>query len=179
MIFDQFFLEIQSNFYNLFLPVIFVSLKYSLGIILISIGVLFLLSLRGIYFKRKAMGLDQKNNYLKKTRLILGSIYIIVGFGIIFDYLIYLLIWIFHPFKSLILIIMENLIEGFYSLSEIIHPFIALGSFIAILQYFLSLFYFVNNRTVINKPHKSVYVLFCSVLEIVLFGFECLPYFLL
>ncbi len=179
MIFYQFFLEILSNFYDLLLPVIFVSLKYSLGIILIFIGVLFLLNLRGIYFKRKAIRLDQKNNYLKKTRLILGSIYIILGFGIIFDYLIYLLIWIFHPFKSLILAIIENLIENFYSLSELIHPFIALGSFVAILQYFLSLFYFVNNRTVINKPHKSAYVLFCSILEIVLFGFECLPYFLL
>lgn len=179
MIFDQFFLEIFSNFYNLFLPVIFVSLKYSLGIILISIGALFLLNLRGIYFKRKADGLDQKNNYLKKTRLILGSLYVILGFGIIFDYLIYLLIWLFHPFESLILVIMENLVENFYSLSEIIHPFIALGSFIAILQYFLSLFYYVNSRTVINKPHKSAYALFCSVLEILLFGFECLPYFLL
>lgn len=179
MIFNQFFLEILSNFYNLFLPVIFVSLKYSLGIILISIGVLFILYLRGFNFKRKVMGLDQKNNYLRKTRLILGSMYIILGFGIIFDYLTYLLIWIFHPFKSLILTIMENLIENFYFISELIHPFIALGSFLAILQYFLSLFYFVNNRTVINRPQKSAYVLICSVLEIVLFGFECLPYFLL
>jgi len=179
MIFDQRFLEILSNFYNQFLPLIFVSLKYSLGIILISIGILFLLSLRGIYFKKKVKGLDQKNNYLKKTRLILGLIYVIVGFGIIFDYLIYLLIWIFHPFKSLILIIMENLIEDFYTLSEVVHPFIALGSFIAILQYFLSIFYFVNNRTINSKSHKSAYMLICSVLEIVLFGFECLPYFLL
>ena len=72
-----------------------------------------------------------------------------------------------------------NLIENFYSLSELIHPFIALGSFVAILQYFLSLFYFVNNKTVNNKPHKSAYVLLCSVLEILFFGFECLPYFLL
>ncbi|MFX1260393.1 MAG: hypothetical protein ACFFAN_21290 [Promethearchaeota archaeon] len=179
MIVNQFFLEIFSNFYNIFLPVIFVSLKYSLGIILISFGVLFLLNLKGIYFQRKAIGLDQKNNNLKKIRLILGSLYIIIGFGIIFDYLIYVLIWIFHPFKSLILIIMENLIEDFYYISELIHPFIALGSFIAILQYFLSVYYFVNNRAVINKSHKSVYVLFCSVLEIILFGFECLPYFLL
>lgn len=179
MIFNQFFLERFSNFCNLFLPLIFVSLKYSLGLILIFLGILFLLSLRGIYFKRKAMELDRNNSNLKRIKVILGSIYIIVGFGITFDYLIYLLIWIFHPFKSLILIILENLIEDFHSLSEIFHPFLALGSFIAILQCIFSLFYFINNRNVINKPHNSAYVLFCSVLEIVLFGFECLSYFLL
>ena len=137
MIINQFLLETFLNFYNIFLPVIFVSLKYSLGIILVSIGVLFLLNLKGIYFQRKSI---QKKNNLKKTKLILGSIYIIVGFGIIFDYFIYLLIWIFNPFKSLILIIVENLIKDFYSLREVIHPFIALGSFICFLAFLMRIF---------------------------------------
>ena len=63
MIFNQLFSNPLSSFYNLFFPILFITLKYSLAIILISIGVLFLLRLRGFYLKQNSMGLEQKTRY--------------------------------------------------------------------------------------------------------------------
>lgn len=67
---------------------------------------------------------------------------------------------------------------NFADFNNIISPLIALGSFIAILQTILAFFYFINNRFLLIRPKKSIVIMVSSVIEILLFGFECLPYLL-
>jgi len=175
---DLFLIQLLIN-YNLFFSILLIILKYSLVVILIFYGVLFLLRLRVIYSKHYNIAFKKSNRGLKIIWLILGFIYINLGFGILFDYLIYLLIFISKPFKGFILFTIEQIIEDFDLLKAFLTPLIALISALAISQCFLGLYYFTNNKHVINKSHKSSYVLIYSVLEIMLFGFECLPYFLI
>ncbi|MFX0032707.1 MAG: hypothetical protein ACFE8E_04560 [Candidatus Hodarchaeota archaeon] len=141
-------------------------------------GVLFLLRLRSIYSKHRNLVFKKSHSRIKTVWFILGFVYIILGFGILFDYLIYLLIFISKPFKGFILFAIEQIIEDNYILKAFLTPILAFVSALAISQCFLGLYYFTNNKYINNKHHKSSYILIYSVLEIMLFGFECLPYFL-
>ena len=169
-----------------FFPFLFHFLKFTLVGVLFTIGVLILLKLRGIYLQQRAKGdCMNTNNSMRKTRLILGFAYIIVGFGFLFNYLTYILIWLFNDFEGFLLIWLNSFIEIFPEFFEnmpmffeIYHPIIAIVSFTAILQYIMAFFYLVNNNKVISNPKKSVNLLVSSSIEIILFGMECLPYFL-
>ena len=179
MPYEQLFLNQLLINYDLFFSMLLIILKYSLAGILILYGVLFLMRLRNIYSKHHNLDFKKNNSRLKKIWFILGFIYIILGFGISFDYLIYLLIFISKPFKGFILFVIEQIIEDNDLLKAFLTPIIAFVSALAISQCFLGLYYCTNNKYIINKHHKSSYVLIYSVLEIMLFGFECLPYFLM
>ena len=82
-------------------------------------GILTLLKLRGIYFKSRLISSENKKgkkSLLNKPRLILGSAYIILAYGIFFNYLIYFLIWVLEPLP-------DRLIFNYISLTGI-NPYI-------------------------------------------------------
>ena len=169
-----------------FFTFLFYFLKFTLVGVLFTIGTLILLKLRGIYLRQNAKGdYMNTNKFMRKTRLLLGFAYIIVGFGFLFNYLTYFLIWVFSGFDGFLLIFLNLLIDIFPDFPanisffiEIYHPIIAILSFSAILQYIMAFFYLVNNNKVISNPKKSVNLLVISSIEIIFFGMECLPYFL-
>ena len=166
---------------------VFYFLKFTLVGILFSIGILVLFRLRGVYLQQRIKGDGSDNNKaMRKVRLILGFSYIITGFGILFNYLIYILLWFFRNFNGILLssldslnaVISEEFHINFTLFIELIHPIIALLSFTAILQYIMALFYLINNNRVISNPQKAITLLIVSTIEILLFGMECLQYLL-
>ncbi len=72
-------------------------LKYIFVFIILFIGILTLIRLRGVYRQSRLMGTNKEEDSLTKTRLILGCLYIFLGFGILFNYLTYFLIWVLEP----------------------------------------------------------------------------------
>jgi len=181
--------EIIENIYILYLdffPNLFLILKFVLVIILFSLGVLYLLSLKGNYLRQKLLKIEDETNDFSNISIILGIILIMMAFGVLLNYLIYFFIWVFQYFDGFILIslslfedfMVENFGLNITVFNEIITPLIALGSFISILQIIFVLFYFTNNRFVVIRPKKSIIILTTSVIQILLFGFECLPYLL-
>lgn len=175
-------IEYYFNFFYL----VFSFLKFTLVGVLLTIGILILLKLRGIYLQLRIKGdCKNKNKIMSKTRLFLGFTYIIIGCGILFNYLIYILIWAFNSFDGVLLIWLNSLTTIFPENQDIIvnyielfRPIIAILSFATILQYIMAFFYLVNNNKVISNPKKAVNLLIISTIEIFLFGLECLPYFL-
>ncbi|MEJ2296434.1 MAG: hypothetical protein P8Y23_16915, partial [Candidatus Lokiarchaeota archaeon] len=95
-----------------------------------------MLSLKGIYLKQKILNSEEDGNDFNNLRIILGLSFIILGLGILFNYLIYFFILIFQYFDGFILIslmLIENLIidsyhVNFIEFNNIIIPLIALGS---------------------------------------------------
>ena len=123
---------------------------------------------------------------MRKVRLFLGFTYIITGFGILFNYFTYFLIWFFRNFNGILLFTLNSLnyvISEEYHINitlfiELFHPIIALLSFAAILQYVIALFYLINNNRVISNPKNAITLLIISTIEILVFGMECLQYLL-
>ncbi|TFG17249.1 MAG: hypothetical protein EU531_03895 [Promethearchaeota archaeon] len=181
--------EIIENIYILYLdffPKLFLILKFFLVIILFSLGVLYLLSLKGNYLRKKLLKIEDETNDFNNISIILGIVFIMIAFGVLFNYLIYFFIWVFQYYDGFILIslsLFEDFMVKNFGLNitvfnDTITPLIALGSFISILQIIFVLFYFTNNRFVVIRPKKSIVILTTSVIQIFLFGFECLPYLL-
>jgi hypothetical protein len=171
---------------NLF-QIIFIFLKFTIVGILFCIGILVLFRLRGVYLQQRVKGeVSNNNRAMRRIRLILGFTYIITGFGILFNYLIYILIWFFRDFNGFLLLSLNsisNVIPVEYRANitlfiELFHPIIAILSFSAILQYVMALFYLINNNRVISNPKKAITLLIISTIEILFFGMECLQYLL-
>ena len=94
------FLEDFCIEFNRYALIYFQFFKYIFVIVLLGCGILTLLKARGIYFKTRAFSSDKNENKvdpLTKPRLIIGTIYIVAGSGILFNYLTYFLIWILDP----------------------------------------------------------------------------------
>ena len=85
-------LENWCILFNKFSRVVFVSLKYIFVFIMLSIGILTLLKLRGIYLKTRNSNVEDHEDRLKQPRLILGGSYIFFAIGILFNFLTYFLI---------------------------------------------------------------------------------------
>jgi hypothetical protein len=179
--------------FNNFFLIFHIYLKYIFIFIIFSIGIFTLLKLRGIYRQSRLIDKNEKQDMFMKPRLILGCSYIVLAFGILFNYLTYFLIWILDPLP-------DRLIYNFISFSGI-DPFYLNGiidinlsqfpheqtiyycfsflSLMAILQILLSLWYLINNNRLISNPRKTIAILFSGIIEGVLFGFNtCLPFFL-
>jgi len=180
MIYDIF------DFIISYVPLIFVFLKFTFVIILFIIGSLILLRLRGIYLHQRIKDPGNSNKGLNNVRLVLGCTYIILAFGILFNYLTYFLIWMCQDFNGLLLIFLNyvvstlpiEIIKYLPNIEYYIYPIVALCSFFSILQYIMSMFYLVNNNRVISSPKKTVILLASSLFQIIFFGFACLPYLL-
>lgn len=54
-------------------------------------------------------------NLFKKPRIIVGSVYIVIAFGILFNYLTYFLMWLLDPLP-------DRLIFNFINFAGIIDP---------------------------------------------------------
>ena len=180
MIYDIF------DFLISYTPLIFIFLKYTFVIVLFIIGLLILLRLRGIYLHHRIKDPGNSNKVMNNVRLVLGCTYLILAFGILFNYLTYFLIWMCQDFNGLLLILLNYAVstlpieisKNMTNIEYYIYPIIALCSFFSILQYVMSIFYLVNNNRVISSPKKTVILLASSLFQIIAFGFACLPYLL-
>jgi len=188
--FDGLFIEINS-----FIELVFGYMKYIFFGILLIIGISTLLSLRGKYFlERIRYSKEQKlvDNPMTKPRMILGILYIIFAFGILFDWFTYFLLFVLDPLP-------DRLIFNYISLSGIIDPFatnnisdiskavypyektiyygMAILSFMAILAITISLWQIINKEGTITK--KSITSLITGIVMGLIAGFTtCLPLFL-
>ncbi len=188
--FDELFIELNS-----FIELVFGYMKYVFFGILLIIGILTLLSLRGKYFlERIRYSKEEKlaNNPMTKPRLILGSFYIVFAFGILLDWFTYFLLAVLDPLP-------DRFIFNFISLSGIIDPFalnnvsdiskamypyeitiyygVAIVSFMALLTITISLWQIINKEGTITK--KSITSLITGIVTGLLAGFTtCFPLFL-
>ncbi|MFW9825218.1 MAG: hypothetical protein ACFFE4_19915 [Candidatus Thorarchaeota archaeon] len=179
--------------FNEFFLIFIQYIKYILVFIILAIGILTLLRLRGIYLQPRLKKVEKDEDTLNKSRLILGTLYLCLGFGILFNYGTYFLIWILDPLPDrLIFSLIEfNGIDPLYlngikdiKMAQLPHEitiyycfsFISLISFLDIL---LSLWYLINNNRIINNPRRTMYFLCTGVISCILFGFTpFLPFFL-
>ncbi|TFF98353.1 MAG: hypothetical protein EU541_06930 [Promethearchaeota archaeon] len=168
--------------------------KYIFAFILILLGFLTLLKFRGIYRDERARGRvnERKNNdwkeKIKKTYIITGMIYIFMGFGVIFNFLTYVLIWILEPLPDKLIFEFMNVSGIFdsdylYHLSDIqnnstINPFektfyygLAFISFIGILQIIVCIYFIIKQGNIIKNPIKMITILIGGVAEGILAGF--------
>ncbi|MFW9823770.1 MAG: hypothetical protein ACFFE4_12580 [Candidatus Thorarchaeota archaeon] len=181
--------------FNQFAEIFFGYMKYIIVFILLAIGISTLLKLRGHYIQERIINEDLKiddvNRY-KKPRLIIGTVYVILAFGILFNYITIFLIWILDPLP-------DRLIFNFINFAGIIDPFsmnrimdistsiypheqtiyycVAMGSFIAIVDIIIAIWYLVN-RVPFN-PKMAFSLLIGGVTAGILLGFTTsLPFFL-
>lgn len=204
--------EFFSNLYffleafNSFLLIFFKFLKYILVFILLMIGILTLLKLRGFYFTSRARSSEQdgiKKNELDKPRLVLGCVYIILGCGVLFNYLIYFLMWILDPLPDRFLFILLNLIN--IPLSEVdlfpknqidlrrltninlaIAPFeksfyllVAYCSYYGVIHLILTIWYLIDKSRPLINPRKAMHNLWFSLGTCLIFGFTTFMPFIL
>ena len=188
-------LEAWCVAFNEFALIFFRYMKYILFFILFLIGILTLLKLRGHYTLDK-IGNGEKEftdiNKLRKPRLFLGSIYIALAFGILFNWLTLAMIFVLEPLP-------DRLIFNFINFHDIIDPYtmnrimdisasiypheqtiyycVAMGSFIAITDVIIAIWYLVN-RVPFN-PKMGFSLLIGGVTAGILLGFTTsLPFFL-
>ncbi|MHA2283832.1 MAG: hypothetical protein ACXAC5_23560 [Promethearchaeota archaeon] len=180
--------------FNEFAIIFFGYMKYILVFILLTIGVLTLLKLRGIYVKERYRKGDKKlgeKSALTKPRLILGVAYIVIGIGILFNFFTYFLMLILEPLP-------DRLIFNFLDFAGNIDPFdmnrimdlsaaiypheqtvyycVALASFGAIVDLVIAIWYMVNRIT--YNPKAAFSMLIGGVTTGILAGFTtCLPLF--
>ena len=188
-------LEAWCIAFNEFAKIFFGYMKYIIVFILLAIGISTLLKLRGHYIQERMTNADvdiKEINHFRKLRLILGVVYIVLAFGILLNYITYALIWILDPLP-------DRLIFNFINFSGIIDPFmmnrimdintsiypheqtiyycVAMGSFVAITDIIIAVWYLVN-RVPFN-PKMGFSLLIGGVTTGVLLGFTtCLPLFL-
>jgi hypothetical protein len=169
-------------------------LKYIFVFIILFIGILTLLRFRGIYrSSREKGGIDKKEDALTKPRLILGTLYIVLAFGILFNYLTYFFIWILEPLPDRLIYSFIDFIgiNPFYmngikdiSVSQYPHEktiyyCFSFASLMSVLTILLSLWYLINNNRLINNPRKTFGYLISGLMGCILFGFTTyLPFFL-
>ena len=179
--------NVLNNFFILF----FQYMKYIFAFILLILGILTLLSLRKLYFDKKLVNTNVNEDFLRKSRLIVGSVYIIMGSGILFNYLTYFLILILDPLpdqliSNFIINLINSIFENQYYIEEyifemiiiIVNDIFAFGSFFALLWLFLSFWYFFHNN-ILKNPRKTLIWLTSSVASGIVFGFStCLPFLL-
>ncbi|NHJ23342.1 MAG: hypothetical protein EAX89_02115 [Candidatus Lokiarchaeota archaeon] len=180
---------------NYFFELTFSYLKYIFFVILLVIGILTLISLRGRYFlERLRYSQEQKlaDNPITKPRLIIGTIYIIIAFGILFNWFTYLLIISLNPLP-------DRFVFNFIEFTDIFDPYglnrisdinmaqfefektlyylISIGSFASLLNIIISIWLLVNKGG--KDAKKSIIMLIGGIIGGILTGFTtCLPLFL-
>ena len=184
-------LAVLNNFFEL----AFTYMKYIFVGILLIIGILTLLSLRGRFFlERLRYSKEEKlaNNPLTTPRLVIGSLYIIFALGILFNWFTYLLIIILDPLPDRYIFVfvkftgavdpyylnrISNLHLAEFEWEKSIYYGSATLSFIAILDIMISIWQIVNGGG--QNVKKSVLMLIGGILMGMMVGFTtCLPLFL-
>ncbi len=177
--------EQYCDIYNDFMLNLFFFLKFILGFVLIFIGLLTLLKLRGIYLQQKLKQEEKENDQLIIVRITLGIVYIFLGVGILSNFLIYLLIWTLDPlpdpfvFKIISTITDLKLEDLDNKYEKTLLYSISLGSFIFLLELILSIYYFTNSNRLIHNPHSALLGIVGGLIGCLVFGFTtCFPLFL-
>ena len=119
---SEIFLGIEKlcELFNEFFLIFFTYIKYIFAFVLIIIGLMTILRYRGIYSieklkqQSKLVGNESWKEKLKQTHVFLGMIYLLMGFGIIFNYITYILIWSFDPLPDRFIFRFINFIQFFY-----------------------------------------------------------------
>ena len=194
-VFSEIFNDLEKFFivFNEFVETYFFYLKFILVFIFLSLGISTLMKLRGIYFMNRVKKIDVDEDPIIKERLSVGILYISLGLGILFNYLIYFLIWILDPLPERFVFRfinfhgridpefmnrIENIEASKYPIEKSIYYCVAFLSFIALMHLVISIWLLLHNRT-LEKIRKTYMWLVSSLLECVFFGFTtCLPLFL-
>lgn len=180
---------------NEFAVIFFGYMKYILVFILLAIGISTLLKLRGSNLQERSNNADKEIteiNKFRNPRLILGTIYIVIAFGILFNWFTLFLQWILDPLPDRLIFnfinfhgiidpyIMNRIMDinaSIYPHEQTIYYSIAIGSFIAITDVLIAIWYLVN-RAPFN-PKMGFSLLIGGVTTGILLGFTtCLPFFL-
>ena len=189
-------INILENFciaFNQYALVYFTIFKYLFVFLLIGCGVLTLLKARRIYFRSRAFSSakdENKTDSLTKPRLIVGTAYIVVGSGILFNYLIYFLIWILDPLPDRLIYSFIDLIDidpyainritdissAIYPHEKSIYYIFSMFSFGHTVHFTLSIWYL---QFEIKNPRKTIIHLFAAVSGCILFGFTTFMPFML
>lgn len=186
--------EVCSNI-NGFLEVLFGYLKYIFFAILLVIGLLTLFSLRGKYFlERLRYSQEEKltDNPLTKPRIVISTVYLVIAFGVLFDWFTYFLIIILDPLPDRFLFVfiqLSGITDPFglnivADINQATRPFeatiyyaVAIVSFIALLDILISIWQ-MSVRDNINEK-KAIFALVGGIILGMLTGFTtCLPLFL-
>ena len=184
--------EICSEF-NSFALIFFQYFKYIFVIVLIGCGVLTLLKLRGYYFRSRlfsAKGDPNKKDPFIKPRLVVGAVYIFIGFGILFNYLIYFFIWLLDPLPDRFIFNLISLIDidpfnlnritdihsAIYPHEQTCYYIVAMLSFTSTIHSTVAIWYFINN---VQNPRKTILWVFSSVPGGIFFGFTTFMPFML
>ncbi|HEY0088292.1 MAG TPA: hypothetical protein VGB37_05575 [Candidatus Lokiarchaeia archaeon] len=188
-------LEDWCILFNNFAVVFFLYIKFIFAFMLICVGVLTILKLRGLHQvgKRKLGDEDlEGKNFRKRSRLFLGSFYVTMGIGIIFNFIIYFLIfcldWLPDRFifdfisfsdkidpKSINRI--KDIENSKYPHEKTIYYCVAMVSFVAILDVLFSIAYITNSSG--NNHRKTITQLVGGIILGMLVGWTtCLPLFL-
>jgi hypothetical protein len=171
--------------FNKYAIVYFKSVKFIFVLILLMCGILTLLKLRGFYFKSRLITSENKKDtksLLTKPRLILGSAYIILACGILFNYLIYFLIWALEPLPDRFIFIfipltginpyitnrITDIHSAIYPHEKTFYYIIAMFSFFFTLHLILSIWYFIYKS---SNPRKTMINLVISVSGVIICGF--------
>ncbi|TET61859.1 MAG: hypothetical protein E3J52_00485 [Promethearchaeota archaeon] len=189
-------INILENFciaFNQYALIYFIFFKYLFVFLLIGCGVLTLLKARGIYFRSRAFSSkkdENKTNSLTKPRLIIGIAYILIGFGILFNYFTYFLIWILDPLPDRLIYRFIDLIEvdpyainritdissAIYPHEKTIYYVFSMFSFGHTVHLVLSIWYL---QFEVKNPRKTILWMFSSVSGCILFGFTTFMPFML
>jgi len=190
------FITILENFcieFNRYASIYFQFFKYIFVVVLIGCGILTLLKARGIYFKSRAFSKEKEENKidsLTKPRLFIGSAYIIIGSGILFNYLTYFLIWILDPLPDRLIFNFINLIDidpyalnritdinlAIYPHEKTIYYAIAMFSFSCVVHLTISIWYVLNK---VKNPRDTLFIMFGALPGCIMFGFTTFMPFML
>lgn len=180
---------------NNLLELVFIYLKYIFFGILLIMGILTLLSLRGRYFlERLRYSQEEKlaDNPLTKPRIFLGSFYVVFAFGILFNWFTYFLIIILDPLPDRFIfnyIGFTGIIDPFqlnrisdislaiYDFEKTLYYCFAILSFVAVLNLTISVWQLINKGGKDTK--RTIITLITGIVLGILSGFTtCLPLFL-
>ena len=189
-------INILENFcieFNRYALVSFQIFKYIFVIVLIGCGVLTLLKLRGYYFRSRSFSSHKdmdKTDSLTKPRLIVGCVYIVLGFGILFNYLTYFLIWFLDPLPDRLIFSFIGLIDiDPFAINRITDLHSAISPHEKTIYYVFSMLSFGHTVHLIlsiwylqfevKNPRKTIINLFAAVSGCILFGFTTFMPFML
>ncbi|MHA2008706.1 MAG: hypothetical protein ACXABO_11275 [Promethearchaeota archaeon] len=103
-IFSLNFESILTDFNN-FMSLFFIFSKYIIAGLLICFGSISLLKLKGMYSQERLRNSNiRKSYFFKSSRFILGNVYLILGIGFLFNFLIYALILMFNLIPDMLII---------------------------------------------------------------------------
>ena len=170
-------------------------MKYILVLILLSIGILTLLKLRGVYIHERLGKFDTKikeTDQLQKPRLVLGTAYIGIAFGILFNFFTLFLMIILDPLPDRLIFnfinfhgyidpyVMNRIIDlnsALYPHEQIIYYCIAIASFSVFIELIVSIWYLIHGIS--YHPKIAFSLLITGLITEILTGFTTfLPFML-